>query len=92
MSDNKKSDLGKEAAAGLIGAVIGAAVGAAAVALSDEGNRKKVQKAAEKLEKEGGGKLQELKAMARKFLEESEEQVEEAKEETQKKLPKAKQE
>lgn len=82
MADNK--NIGGAAVAGLIGAVIGAAAGAAAVTLSDEKNRKKVQKAADKLQKEGGEKLEELKRLAHKFLEDTEEE----KAKTQKKLPK----
>ena len=84
MAENK-SGIGSSAAAGLIGAVIGAAAGAAAVVLSDDKNRLKVQKAADRLQKVGGKRLDELKKMAHKFLREAEEE----KGETKKKLIKA---
>lgn len=88
MSDDKKSNIGGEVAAGIIGAVIGAAVGAASIALSDKKNRVKVQKAADRLQKEGKSRIDELKAMAHKFLEETEQEMEDTKKRTPKKLPK----
>lgn len=85
MAENKSS-FGTGATVGLIGAVIGAAAGAAAVVLSDDKNRLKVQKAADRLQKEGGKRLDELKEMAQKFLQETEK----GKAAVQKKLSKGK--
>ncbi len=86
MADDKKGNVGGEVAAGIIGAVIGAAVGAASIALADQKNRTKVQKAADRLQKEGKDKVEELKAMARKYLQEAEEEVDKEKSKTQKRL------
>lgn len=86
MANNQNVKTG--AAAGLIGLVVGAAAGAAAIALSDEKNRKKVQAAAIKLQKEGGKTLEELKAMAHKFLEETEQEMEDTKKELQRNFQK----
>lgn len=47
-------------ATGVAGAVIGAAAAAAAIALSDEKNRKKVEKTLESLQKEGNKVLKEI--------------------------------
>lgn len=76
------------AAAGLIGMVIGAAAGAAAVALSDKKNRQKVQRATDRLQKEGKSKIEELKKMAQRYLNEAEHEVEKGQKQVEKRLPK----
>ena len=87
MSDTNKN-VGGATAAGVIGAVIGAAAGAVAIALTDKKNREKVQKAANRLQKEGGKTLDDLKRMASKFLADTEKELEEIK--SPKKLSKGK--
>lgn len=84
MSDNK-SNVGTAA---LIGTVIGAAAGAAVIALSDKKTRKKVETAATRLQIKGSKTLDDLKKMAQKFLEETEEELEIEKVKTKKRLPK----
>ncbi len=59
MADDKKGNTGA-IIAGVAGAVIGAAAGAAAVALSDEKNRKKVQKVAGNIKNRGGKLIQDI--------------------------------
>ncbi len=51
-------------ATGVAGAIIGAAAAAAAIALSDEKNRKKVEKVLEGLQKEGNKVLKEISKKA----------------------------
>lgn len=86
MSEDKKNISSGTAA--LIGTVIGAAAGAAVIALSDKKTRKKVEDAATRLQKQGSKTLEDLKKMAKEFLEETEEEVEKEKVKTKKRLPK----
>jgi|GEM_PF-3313967 hypothetical protein len=58
MADEKKGL--NPLATGVAGAVIGAAAAAAAIALSDEKNRKKVEKTLESLQNEGNKVLKEI--------------------------------
>lgn len=58
MTDDKKGI--NPLATGVAGAIIGAAAAAAAIALSDEKNRKKVEKVLEDLQKEGNKVLKEV--------------------------------
>lgn len=56
MADNKSNPL----ASGVAGAIIGAAAAAAAIALSDEKNRKKVEKILSDLQKNGDKVIKEI--------------------------------
>ena len=58
MADNKKGV--NPLATGVAGAVIGAAAAAAAIALSDEKNRKKVEKVLGDLQKQGDRVIKEI--------------------------------
>ena len=78
----------KTGAAGLIGMVVGAAAGAVAVALSDKKNRARIQRAADRLQKEGKSKIDELKKLAEKYLRETEDEVEKEKNKAEKRLQK----
>lgn len=64
---------------GLAGMIIGAAAGAAAVALSDDRNRKKLQKTATQLKTEGSKRLKEWKENAEDLKETTEGKLDEAK-------------
>jgi gas vesicle protein len=70
------------AAAGVVGAVVGAAVGAGAVVLSDEKNRKKIEKKFNEYKKDGQkiisdvrGKVEEMSAQGEKKVEDAKKAV-----------------
>lgn len=63
MADNK-NNAGAAIAGGVIGAIIGAAGGAVAVALSDEKNRKKVEKLIDEMKVKGEKALKDLQKTA----------------------------
>ncbi len=96
MANKKNENDGKgmnSATAGIVGAVVGAAVGAAAVALSDDKNRKIVQKKFEEYKKDGEKAYTDFKKVAGNVRDRVEEmsakagkQVQEAKVDTKKKL------
>lgn len=83
MADNKSAN---PLATGVAGAIIGAAAAAAAIALSDEKNRKKAEKALLDLQKQGDKVLKEITTRAIQLKEAGEKVVSKVSEKKPKKI------
>ena len=80
---NKNSGM-SPVAAGVVGAVVGAAVGAGAVVLSDEKNRKKIEKKFNEYKKDGQKIISDVRGKMEDMASKGEKKVEEVKKDLKK--------